>query len=227
MKLKIHSPAVPFLGLQARSIKPKAALFFVAVALFLASVTTLTARTWTEAKTGRTLEGDFVGSDGGQVTIMSGVGTFKIDIARLSEADQAFIKEQAARPGGRSDGSSLAKLTPPALLKVAPITGKGDDRKSKIEFTNEGDKEVTGFILDMLYLNADGSVGKSVPHTQSGSDLKKGKSHNIDVSSFCMEEDTTSIDAHVAEITYDDDSTWPAGRSRKCERLRDPNHLRR
>ena len=209
MKLKTHSPAVTFPSLQARSIKPKAALFFATVALFLASVTTLTARTWTEAKTGRTLEGNFVESDGGQVTIKSSDRTFKIDIARLSEADQAFIKEQAAGVGGRSDSNSLAKLTPPALLKVAPITGKGDDRKSKIEFTNEGDKEVTGFILDTLYLTADGSVGKTVPHTQSGSNLKKGKSHNIDVTSFFMEEDTTSIDARIAEITYDDDSTWP------------------
>jgi len=190
-------------------MKTEAALFFVA-ALLLATASPLSARTWTEAKSERTLEGDYVETDGTQVVIKSGDRTFKIDIARLSEADQTFIKEQSTNPAsGEASGGSLAKLSPPASLKTKPITGEGDDRKSEIEFTNESDKEVTGFMVDMLYLTADGTVGKSVPHTQSGSELRKGKSHTIDVTSFFMEDDTASLDARVAEITYDDNSTWP------------------
>jgi hypothetical protein len=167
----------------------------------------LPARTWTDAATGRTLEGDYVESDAAKVAIKSGGRTIEIDIARLSDADKAFIKEQAAKPAG---GSSLARLAPPASLASGPIKGTGDDRKAEIEFTNESDKEVTEFVLDMFYLKADGSVGKSVPHTQGGSGVKKGKSETVRVTAFFMEDDTASIGAQVTGITFGDGSSWPA-----------------
>ncbi len=55
------------------------------------------ARTWTEVATGRTVNADFVKVDGDNVVIrLQGGTTTKIALARLSEADQAFVKEQAA-----------------------------------------------------------------------------------------------------------------------------------
>lgn len=58
----------------------------------------LHARTWTEAQTGRTLEGEFVRMvDENTLMIRLPNGsTIQLPITRLSEADQAFAKEQAA-----------------------------------------------------------------------------------------------------------------------------------
>ncbi|MEM7147199.1 MAG: TlpA disulfide reductase family protein [Verrucomicrobiota bacterium] len=54
-------------------------------------------RTWTQAETGRTLEGDFKGVEGDEVTIIRTNGTaVKVPLAGLSEADQTFIAEHAA-----------------------------------------------------------------------------------------------------------------------------------
>jgi len=55
------------------------------------------ARTWTELATGRTVNADFVKVDGDNVVIrLPGGATSKIALARLSEADQTFVREQAA-----------------------------------------------------------------------------------------------------------------------------------
>lgn len=192
-------------------MKTVCALFFGA-AIFAATSTDLAARTWTDVASGRTLEGDYVESNETQVVIKSGNRTLKINIARLGDADKAFIKEQSAKPvgGGDAGGAKLAQLTPPASVKTSPITGTAKARKSSIEFTNKGDKKVTKFVLNMLFLKADGSVGKSVPHTHGAGEVRKGKSETVKVSSFFMEDDTTALGAQVIKITYEDDSTWPS-----------------
>lgn len=65
--------------------------------LALCALSSLQSRTWTEAQTGRTLEGDFVKvQDSSVVVRTANGGTLQLPLARLSEADQAFIKEQAA-----------------------------------------------------------------------------------------------------------------------------------
>lgn len=73
----------------------KTSLFRACLACcFLASAQ---ARTWTEAQTGRTLEGEFVRMQDSVVVIRAANGsTVQLPLARLSEADQAFVKEQAA-----------------------------------------------------------------------------------------------------------------------------------
>ncbi|HBJ83372.1 MAG TPA: hypothetical protein DDZ88_05760 [Verrucomicrobiales bacterium] len=65
--------------------------------LALCTLSTLRARTWTEAQSGRTLEGDFVKlQDSSVVVRLANGSTTQLPLARLSEADQTFVKEQAA-----------------------------------------------------------------------------------------------------------------------------------
>jgi thioredoxin-related protein len=58
--------------------------------------TTLQARPWKEAASDRTLEGDYVRTEGDQVIIRkTGGSTFKIALSKLSEEDRKFVAEQA------------------------------------------------------------------------------------------------------------------------------------
>ncbi len=62
----------------------------------------LIARPWTEAASGRKIEADYVSADAQSVTLaVKGGKTFKIELARLSAEDNAFVKQQlsAATPG--------------------------------------------------------------------------------------------------------------------------------
>ena len=62
-----------------------------------AALSPLLARTWTEAGTSRTLDGEFVRATPDAVLIRKPNGsTVTLPLTRLSEADQAFIKEQAS-----------------------------------------------------------------------------------------------------------------------------------
>jgi thioredoxin-related protein len=67
---------------------------FAALALLAVSAN---ARTWKEAASARTLEGDYVRTEAGQVTIVRRNGTsVKIPLDRLSDEDKKFITEQDA-----------------------------------------------------------------------------------------------------------------------------------
>lgn len=75
--------------------------------LFVCALSNLQSRTWTEAQTGRTLEGDFVSMQRSAVVVRTGNGgTLQLPLARLSEADQTFVKEQgaaASKPAAKSE----------------------------------------------------------------------------------------------------------------------------
>lgn len=82
--------------------------------LALCALSTLQARTWTEAQSGRTLEGDLVKvQDNSVVVRLANGSTLQLPLARLSEADQTFVKEQAgaaAKPAAaKTDEKSIAK----------------------------------------------------------------------------------------------------------------------
>ncbi|MFP6874726.1 MAG: hypothetical protein VCA55_14590 [Verrucomicrobiales bacterium] len=189
----------------------------------------VTARTWTDAATKRTLRGDFVEVDGTKVVIKLDTGkTVSVAIDRLIDADKKFIKAQKATPAakegekpagnenetGPSTGP-LTRLTPPVSVKPHPIQGEGKKRKAGLEATNNSNKNISKLVLEMYYLKEDGSVGKSVPYTISGffdnpkDVLGKGKSHLIDVDSFFMEDDTASVDGLVSQVEWDDGIVWP------------------
>ena len=68
-------------------------IFLVLLTLLVAA--RLPARTWTEAATGKKIEAQFISADATQVTIALGSGKqFKLELARLSPEDQAFVQQQ-------------------------------------------------------------------------------------------------------------------------------------
>lgn len=90
--------------------------------LVLLSVSTLQARTWTSV-TGQTAEAEFVKMEGENVVVRMADGrTSSIPIARLSAADQAFIKEH----GGKMPATPPAPAPKPAAIVPATTSdGKG------------------------------------------------------------------------------------------------------
>jgi thiol-disulfide isomerase/thioredoxin len=69
---------------------------FFLLALALSSLVSAEARTWTDAASGRTLEGDFVRMDAGQVVVRRADGIeVRIALNKLSPTDQEFVQSQA------------------------------------------------------------------------------------------------------------------------------------
>ncbi len=77
-------------------------------ALFaLATAPVLHARTWTEAESGRTLEGDFVKLDGENAVIRRADGnSVSVALAKLSDTDREFIQSQST-PDPAGDNTEL------------------------------------------------------------------------------------------------------------------------
>ena len=71
--------------------------FFLLAAGSLSLLSSLDARTWKEAGSERTVEGDYVRVEGDQVVIVRRSGqSLKIPLAKLADEDKKFIEEQAA-----------------------------------------------------------------------------------------------------------------------------------
>jgi hypothetical protein len=214
----------------------KAVAFLLTILLTLAPLA-VHARTW-HAKIGSTMEGELVARKGNSISVKSPAGQiFTFPITNLVEADQKYVAAQAANAvatgakpvaGAAGKGGSLAVLSSPFSVKGAPITGKGDDRKSSLKVTNNSNKSAKDLVLQMHFLKADGTVGDTVPHSQSGffgldgSILRKGKTFTIAVSSFFMEDNTAAMDGLVKEVTFEDGSTWPALPARPAQNGTDP-----
>lgn len=98
--------------------------------LVLLSVSTLQARTWTSV-TGQTAVAEFVKVEGENVFVRMADGrTSSFPIARLSTADQAFIKEH----GGKMPATPPAPVPKPAAIVPATTS----DPKSSFIGTWEG-----------------------------------------------------------------------------------------
>ncbi len=84
---------------------------FLSVGFVLVTLTSLQARTWTEASSGRTLEGEYVKMLGDAVVLRLASGSMiQLPLARLIEADQAFVKTQTeARPVAKDEPKSSDK----------------------------------------------------------------------------------------------------------------------
>jgi hypothetical protein len=177
---------------------------------------TLEARTWTDAATKRTLDGEFVAQDGSRITIKLKTGkTVRVALDRLIEADREFVKGQVAKGETEPAPGALSRLVPPVSLKAHPIQGEGKKRKAGLEVTNTSGKDISKIVMAMYFLKEDGSVDKEVPNTRSWSlgnrkgALGKGQSELIEVTSFFMEDDTASVDGIVSHVEWKDGTIWP------------------
>ena len=86
-------------------------LFAIALCL-LSTISLLDARTWTEAKSGRTVDGTFRKVNGASVEILRSNGTLlKLPLAKLSEEDQKFVAEQQEAETANNKAAAAPKVT--------------------------------------------------------------------------------------------------------------------
>jgi hypothetical protein len=84
--------------------------------------------------------------------------TFKIAIARLSDADKAFIREQSAKSGGEAT-DSFTRITPPVSVKSLPVK----DREAVLEANNNGDQAISQLAVSIALLREDFLRGRALP----------------------------------------------------------------
>ena len=173
-------------------------------------------RTWTDAGTKRTIEGEFMKVDGANVVIRLANGqSAVVAIDRLTDADKAFVEKQSAKPAD-SPAGPLVEITPPVSSKALAVTGKGDDRKAGLEITNNSDKAISRLEARIFLHGLDGTIETTVPHTsdgtfgESGKNLKKGANFVIDLSNFWIKDDIASVSGIVTGLVWEDGTKWPA-----------------
>lgn len=133
----------------------------ISVVLSLATATELPARTWTEAATGRTIQADYVESDTTHVVLKKGDRTYKIAIARLSDAGKAFIKEQSAKLS--------QALAPAADLESQLIGYWAPDSKKTLDMADKEDLEIVFFAQKLLpKMTFEFQKGKMIVHGPPG-----------------------------------------------------------
>lgn len=115
------------------------------------------------------------------------------------------------------DYEALSILSPPVSVKGGLITGEGKDRNAELVVKNDSDSRISVIVLEMLFLRSDGSLSKSVPHTQGGfsgpdggNTLDRGESYPLKVAGVFIKDEMTAVDGLVTKITFDDKSTWPS-----------------
>ena len=157
--------------------------------VFIIGSSSLPARTWTDAKSGKTLEAELIGLKDGKVTLKSKNGkTFELELDRLSQDDKAFAEKSAAAlpivatdwpswrgalRDGKSPDTGLIKAWPkdgPKLLWTFEKAGKGYSSPAlvggKIYLTGSRDGKAELFCLD--------SGGKELWSGPIGVDPEKG-----------------------------------------------------
>ena len=139
-------------------------------ALSLALAATLSARTWTDAATGRTIQGKMVGSNSTHVEVQVDNRRLSIEIARLSEADKAFIKKQSEMSNSPEDGAQDSKV-PDSTEEISALLKKGLSE----EQGKEEREKVAAFFKSLLpQKGADGEpVEWEVTPYQSGGSYPK------------------------------------------------------
>ena len=106
------------------------------LAALAAPISTLHARPWTDAASGKTIEADFVSADPQSVVITSGGKRFTLPLTRLSVEDQAFVKGQLS---AKAEPKSAAKTEdcfddiPKLEADKIPVSGKSDEALAAVD----------------------------------------------------------------------------------------------
>lgn len=103
-------------------------ILILSVGLALAGWSMAESRTWTQASTGKTLNGEIAEVRGDKVRIkMDGNRVMDLPIAMLSDGDKTFIKDwQAAKTAGAASGTA-AESGKMALPKEGPVEVEVED----------------------------------------------------------------------------------------------------
>ncbi|MDH4409469.1 MAG: TlpA disulfide reductase family protein [Verrucomicrobiales bacterium] len=90
----------------------KAAYVYLMIFTALFGASSASSRTWTEAASGRTIEGEFRKLNGDTVEVLRPNGTLlKLPLAKLSEADQKFVAEQGTASSAAAGEVERPKVT--------------------------------------------------------------------------------------------------------------------
>lgn len=120
-------------------MKTKTLLCLSAIALSFPAA--LMARTWTEAGSDRTLQGEYSKTEGDQVVITKLNGTtVKIPLAKLSDGDKQFVAEKSAAKPVKSEELKAQAADKDVFkwetdLKVAKKRAKEENKKILADFT--------------------------------------------------------------------------------------------
>jgi len=91
------------------------------------------ARTWTEAASGRKIEAEFVSSADGKVTVqIKSCAKVAIDLARLAPEDQSFVAEKLKTPPAKASataGKAEDRFEDMPKLKAEEIPASGEEKK--------------------------------------------------------------------------------------------------
>lgn len=112
-------------------MKPSSVLLVSALLLTLPA--SLNARTWKEAASGRSLEGEYSKTEGDQVVIVRANGSaVKIALAKLTEEDQKFVAEQSA---AKPEAGKAEVFKWETDMEVAKKRAKEENKKILVDFT--------------------------------------------------------------------------------------------
>jgi thiol-disulfide isomerase/thioredoxin len=90
----------------------KAAYVYLMIFTALFGASSASSRSWTEAASGRTIEGEFRKLNGDTVEVLRPNGTLlKLPLAKLSEADQKFVAEQGTASSAAAGEVERPKVT--------------------------------------------------------------------------------------------------------------------
>ena len=90
----------------------KAAYVYLMIFTALFGASSASSRSWTEAASGRTIEGEFRQLNGDTVEVLRPNGTLlKLPLAKLSEADQKFVAEQGTASSAAAGEVERPKVT--------------------------------------------------------------------------------------------------------------------
>jgi copper chaperone CopZ len=143
-------------------------LLTLAAALTLPLSLHAESRTWTDAESGKTIEGELVSVDGEKVTLKRADGkTFTLDASRFSAADQEFIAAQDTP----SDANTDAPADADADGEATPAGTENDVTLSGVHLCCSGcEKSIEKAIADLEDVKVDISrSSKSINFTSEKS----------------------------------------------------------
>ncbi|QJE98994.1 thioredoxin family protein [Luteolibacter luteus] len=114
----------------------KTPIFAIVSLISVVLPATLQARTWKEAGSGRSVEGDYLRSEGDQVVLRKPNGTtFKIALSKLSEEDQKFVADQAAPKKEEAASSDKDVFKWETDFELAKQRAKAENKDILVDFT--------------------------------------------------------------------------------------------
>jgi CubicO group peptidase (beta-lactamase class C family) len=140
-------------------------------------VASASARTWTEAASGKKIEAEFVSADAQKVTIaVKGGGTFQIELARLSAEDRAFVQERL-KPASKAAAAPAAKIEDSFEdLKVdaakIPVSGEANASYAAVDEAVKAFMAEKGVGAVTLAISKDGKILHDRAFGWADADLK-------------------------------------------------------